>query len=345
MLKPKPISHVLAVTAFLALIGSMSAGGAPPDVPASKPSDTQNDLAGVGKTDDSPEAVRKALREKLISLVADSALEIPLSKTRPDPQSREELVRSLDDSEKKGDDLPTIIRGALELLTRFEPADDFSKRLWQTAASIEYWQRSTGSGNMSRLLDGILDLCTLLPPSDPANFQGALLRASLLTRRKDFDAAEKILTDLRDRAGTPKPFHVSVIVALGGNAAAHHDYDAAISDWALLEDFPEYPVVVQPLLSAVFVHLERGKREEAYRVLDVLREMAPNVVKASPDGVFSFADHPAAYRGEPRISPLRHLGLRTRERERSPAAPAAVLHGDRRLHRFEVERQGSDGGA
>ena len=51
-----------------------------------------------------------------------------------------------------------------------------------------------------------------------------------------------------------------------------------------MDDFPENPVSVQPLLSAVFVHLERGERDAAYRVLGMLRLYKPEVLKASPAG-------------------------------------------------------------
>jgi tetratricopeptide (TPR) repeat protein len=286
MLKLTAVSRLLGAISLLAMIGGVPARGAPADAPqensAARPSGAERDSVAAGKTDDSPEAVRKILRQKLIGMVADSALEIPPANMSPETQTREELLEEMDRAQKKTNNVAVIIRGSLELLTRFEPADDFSNRLWRTAAAIEYWQRSTASGNMGRLLDGIFDLCALLPKDDEANFRGALLRASLLSRRKNFAAADEILTELRDRSGLPKEFHVLVIVDLGDTAADRRDYDTAISHWKLLEDFTEYPVVVQPLLSAVFVHLERGEREEAYRVLKVLREMDPDVLKASP---------------------------------------------------------------
>ena len=51
-----------------------------------------------------------------------------------------------------------------------------------------------------------------------------------------------------------------------------------------MDDFPENPASVQPLLSAVFAHLERGERDAAYRVLGMLRLYKPEVLKASPAG-------------------------------------------------------------
>ena len=290
MLKLTSVSPVLAAIGLLAMIGGAPAGGAlseaPKENPAAKPPEAKPSAAASdsapGKTDDSPVAVRKDLRRKLIGLVADSALEIPPANMSPESKTREELVEELDRAEKKTNDIAVLIRGSLELLTRFEPGDDFSGRLWRTAAGIDYWQRSTRSTNMSRLLDGILDLCALLPKDDEANFRGALLRASLLGRRQDFAAADEILTELRDRRGLPGEFRAMVIVESGSAAAARHDYDKAISEWKLLEDFPRSPMVVQPLLSAVFVDLELGKREDAYRVLNVLRDMEPEVISASP---------------------------------------------------------------
>jgi len=285
MLKPKSLFHALAGIVLLMLLAVVSTAAAPsdlaPEAPAAKSSEARSDSVTPGKTDDSPEATRRSLRQKLIGLVADSALEIPAANLSSEPQTRAELVQALE-SARKANNLPAIIRGALELLTRFEPEDDFSIWLWRAAGSIEIWQRSTGSGNMSRLLDGILDLCALLPAENEANFRAALLRASLLTRRKDFAASDAILTGLRDRAGLPREIQVLVIVDLGDNAVGRRDYDAALSAWELLEDRTENALVVQPLLRAVFVNLERGKRQNAYRVLDVLREMDPGVIKSSP---------------------------------------------------------------
>ena len=291
MLKFTSVSKALAAICLLALSGGLPAGGAPSDAPqensTAKPSATESDSdhassIATGKTDDSPAALKKSFRQKLIGLVADSALEIPPANMPTEARTREELVEELDRAEKKANDISVIIRGSLELLTRYEPADDFSNRLWRTAAAIEYWQRSTGLEKMGRLLDGILDLCALLPRNDEANFRGALMRASLMSRRKDFAAVEAFLTELRDLSGMPPEFHALVIVELGNTAAARRDYDTAISDWKLLEDFSGYPIVVSPLLSAVFVNLERGNREDAYRVLNVLREMEPEVIKANP---------------------------------------------------------------
>jgi tetratricopeptide (TPR) repeat protein len=282
--KRTSVSRGLGVICLLAMIGGLPVGAAPEDAPASKAPEIPSDSVAAGKPDNSPEAVRKTLRQKLIGMVAESALEIPPANMPPETQTREELIEELDRAQKKTNDIAVMIRGSLELLTRYEPAADFSMRLWRTAAAIEYWQRSTGSGNMGRLLDGILDLCALLPKTDEANFRGALLRASVLSRRGDFAGADAILAELRDRDGLPKEFHVLVIVDLGDTAADRRDYDGAISHWKQLEDFTQYPVVVQPLLSAVFIHLERGEREEAYRVLNVLREMNPEAIKASPLG-------------------------------------------------------------
>jgi len=278
--------QALVVVGLLAMIGGAPARGALSDAakenPAAKPSAAETDSAAPGKTDDSPEAVRKALRQKLIGLVADSALEIPPANMSSETKTREELLEEINRAEKKTNDVPVIIRGSLELLTRYELADDFPNRLWRTAAAIDYWQRSTASDRMSRLLEGILDLCAALPKADEANFRGALLRASVLSRRKDFAAVDAVLTELRDRSGLPVEFHALVLVELGETAAARHDYDAALSNWKSLEDYNTYPFVVQPLLGAVFIDLERGKRQDAYRVLDVLREMEPEVIKASP---------------------------------------------------------------
>ena len=301
MLKLTPVSQALAAMGLLVMIGGEPVKGAasdpsqensesksselqPPEPkpPEVKPSSAKEDAVASEKTEDSPADARKNLRQKLIGLVADSALEIPPANMSSETQSREELLEDLDRAEKKTNNIAVIIRGSLELLTRFEPREDFSNRLWRTSAAIEYWQRSTGSENMGRLLDGILDLCALLPKADEANFRGALLRASLLNRRKNIAAAEAVLTELRDRSGLPGDFHAMVIGELGDIAAARHDYDAALSHWKLLEDYTGYPIVVQPLLSAVFVDLERGNREDAYRVLNVLREMELDVIKASP---------------------------------------------------------------
>jgi tetratricopeptide (TPR) repeat protein len=288
MLKLTSVSQALAAIGLLAIIGAAPVRGAISDGshgsqenPA-KPPGAGNDLAANGKTDDSPAAIRKNLRQKLIELVADSALEIPAANMSPDTRTREELLEELNRAEKKTNDIAVIIRGSLELLTRFEPDDDFSNRLWRTAATIDYWQRSTGSAKMSRLLDGILDLCAAMPKADEANLRGTLLKASVLSRRKDFAGADAVLTELRDRGGLPAEYRAMVIMELGDTAAARHEYDAALANWKALEEFNEYPFVVQGLLSAVFVNLERGNREEAYRVLNVLREMEPDVIKASP---------------------------------------------------------------
>ena len=85
-----------------------------------------------------------------------------------------------------------------------KPADDFSYRLWRAAAAIDYFQRATGSEEMTRLLDGMIDLCALLPKTDEANYQGEFLRATVLIRRKKPDAAGAILAELRDRPGLPE---------------------------------------------------------------------------------------------------------------------------------------------
>ena len=109
----------------------------------------------------------------------------------------------IDEASSKSNGIPVVIRGSLELLTRFEPADDFSYRLWRAAAAIDYFQRATGSEAMTRLLDGMIDLCALLPKTDEANYQGEFLRATVLIRRKKPDAAGAILAELRDRPGLP----------------------------------------------------------------------------------------------------------------------------------------------
>ena len=267
--------------AALALISGGLSRGADSDAPAAE---AKSPAAPETAPADPAAALRKTIRAKLIALVADSALEIPPANIPEELSNRVKLAQLIDDAPGKSNGIPVVIRGSLELLTRFEPADDFSYRLWRAAAAIDYLQRATGSEEMTRLLDGMIDLCALLPKTDEANYQGEFLRATVLIRRKKPDAAGAILAELRDRTGLPDDFRRLVLSTLGDNDAVRHDYNAAISNWEAVDDFPENPVSVQPLLSAVFAHLERGERDGAYHVLGMLRPYKPEVIKASPAG-------------------------------------------------------------
>lgn len=206
------------------------------------------------------------VRERLRKRFADSPLPV-LESAAGKFKTRADFTQAIGAAEK--DQKPDVaLRYALEYLTRFDPDSEFPFYLWKATAFAEWKGRAKGSEDS--LLPVLFELCDLMPSDSDTYADGRLLQAKLAGRRGDLQGARKMHEELLRNPGLSGGFKVVTHERLARNLESLCDYEGALGVYRQMESELEYATTKDVLLRAVFLDLEMGRREEAWRLLALL---------------------------------------------------------------------------
>jgi hypothetical protein len=205
------------------------------------------------------------------------------------------LDRGLDQAamEKKVQELadappvPPFVRQAVHLLATFPSTASFSERLYQVAwCFTEHFPQASQ-------VEPLLALMGRLAKSDSYYWEGRRLAGQRLAGRQDFAGAASLYRALLAENGLPDDYRAVFTAELGDAQLAGGKFAEASRTYAELSAIAELSLsrVVDSLLRATLLELEQGRREEAWRYLRQLRQVAAEVVAetASPEQVTGFA--------------------------------------------------------
>ncbi len=194
---------------------------------------------------------------------------------------RADFARAITAAEK--DQKPEqCIRYGIELLTRFEPDEDFPAHLWKATSHADWKERFRGEPEP--LLPVLLDLCEQLPPDYDTHIDGKLLRAKVFVRNGDIESAQKIHEELLKNPKLSPGFKVVTHARLAENLEMRRDYAGALEIYRAMEAEIEFPRAREASLRATFLNLELGNRDEAVRVLGILASRGMDAYKQLSTG-------------------------------------------------------------
>ncbi len=182
-------------------------------------------------------------------------------------------VQELDKARK----IAPFVRQAVDYLTRFPPATDFSERLHQVAWCFDKYFSDTPQ------VDRLIALLTRLPKSDDYHWEGEVIAGSRLARQGKTDEDTRFYEGLlADRELTPGYLSVFTTLLAGTQLDAGNLAEAS-RRYTELEAKADLsvPLTVDGLLRATLFELESGRTDEALRYLRKLRQIGAETIAAS----------------------------------------------------------------
>ena len=196
-------------------------------------------------------------------------------------KTRADFSRAIDAAEK--DRKPEwCLRYGIEQLVRFESDADFPAYLWKTAGNADWNERF--HDKPEPLLPVLLDLCDKLPTDNEGYIEGRFLRAKVCIRKGDIAGALKIHEDLSHNPKLPQSYKITADERMAANLESLRDYKKALTVYHDIESEIQYVGAKDCLLRAVFLNLEAGNRDEAFRLLSLLDGRSPDAIKQADTG-------------------------------------------------------------
>lgn len=184
---------------------------------------------------------------------------------------------------RRGGDAARCLRLDLRSLASHGAGEDFPERLWQAAADADWAERKFGRGVVDPAVCArLLSLCDELPPRHAYYIEGRFLLAKRLARAGDRAGEQEILGRIVATPNLPPDFVAPACRMLGASLEASGDYRGALDTYDLEEAAADrYSAAADCMLGAVLINLRLGNDDEAARLLRILQQAPPEVVRGA----------------------------------------------------------------
>ncbi|MEM7146325.1 MAG: DUF3857 domain-containing protein [Verrucomicrobiota bacterium] len=171
------------------------------------------------------------------------------------------------------------LRHCFELLTRFEPDEDFLYYLWQAASYLEWKERSTISPELEApVFESLMEICELIPDTNDYYYECQFTRGRYFRNREEFENEAAVYADMLKKDAYPEDFTISGYSRLGYALELLGRPGEALEQYREIEEkAEEFSSAAAALIRAIYINLELGDREEALRLLSLLGEIPENV--------------------------------------------------------------------
>lgn len=170
-------------------------------------------------------------------------------------------------------------RWELEYLRRFAPDEYYGTALRRAAAFLNYAEQQQEKKEASPLLLKLLDFGQQLPVGSDERHESWLVRCKVLLRTGRGDEALQLYSSLSEDDDVPVQFRVAALAFASDAALELGNAEAALKSWEALGQYSGHFAVADGCFKAALLELDRGNREQAWKWIDKLRALDPEVLK------------------------------------------------------------------
>ncbi|MGJ8637757.1 MAG: DUF3857 domain-containing protein [Opitutaceae bacterium] len=195
-------------------------------------------------------------------------------------ESREQFVSALEQFEENSENGSFLIH-CVELLTRFEPNQDFYFYLWRAAAYIEWMERPNNEANFAEpFFPEFIKICEDIPQTDTNYFESQFLKSTYYRNLDDFQKEASVYESLLENPNYPETFNISTYSRWALALEKLDNYSSALEKYTFLEtEVGDSSRAISALTRAIYINLDLGNLEEARRIVALLENTPADLRK------------------------------------------------------------------